>query len=371
VAQGCRSVEHDDRHPHLRRASLPLKFLWAPLLDRYPLPLLGRRRGWILVTQIAIAAATALIGLQDPSNSLLTVATCAVIVVFFSASQDIVIDAYKVDVSRPEQRGLVAAAANLGYRASSWFAFAFAMVIADYFGWRAAFFALALVMAGFTIATVFTREPAYREGPPSTLRESVVVPLHQLLGTPGALALIALVMLFKVGDAFALKLFTPFMMDVGFGKSEIALVAKFVMVGSSIAGAVLGGLWMIRLGLLRSMLMFGVLQAVSNLAYLALAATGKNYALMIFAVSVDNIAGGMGNVATVALLMAMCDMRYSAFQYALLSAFALLPRYALGGPAGWIADNWGWDNYYLVSFAIALPGLLLVWLMRDRVRAFG
>ncbi len=348
-----------------------LKFLWAPLLDRFPLPLLGRRRGWILATQFAIAGATMLLALQDPAQSLMAIAACAVLIVFFSASQDIVIDAYKVDVSRPEERGLVAAAANLGYRASSWFAFAFALVIADTYGWRAAFFALAAVMASFAIATVLAPEPQYADAPPRSLRESVVDPLHQLLGSPGALALIFLVMMFKLGDAFALKLYTPFLMDVGFSKTEIGLVAKVVMTSSAIAGAVLGGIWMVRLGLLKSMLLFGVLQAVSNLAYLALAVYGKSHVLMIGATAIDNLAGGMGNVASVALLMAICDPRYSAFQYALLSAIALLPRYGLGWPAGRIADLAGWPTYYVVSFLIALPGIALVWFMRDRVRRLG
>lgn len=346
-----------------------LKFLWAPLLDRYPLELLGRRRGWILVFQFGVAAAVALMALQDVTASLVPIAIIAVAIVFLSASQDIVIDAYRTDVSLPHERGLAAAATNLGYRASSWLAFAFALVIADAFGWRAAFLALAAIMAAFTIATVFAPEPHYEEAPPTTLRESVTVPLRELLGTPGAVALIALVMLFKIGDAFALKLFTPFMMDIGFTKTEIGLVAKFVMVTSTIVGAVLGGLWMVRLGLLRSMLFFGLLQAVSNLAYFLLAVVGKDYPLMVAGVALDNLASGMGNVASVALIMALCHARFSAFQYALLSSFALLPRYSLGGPAGWLADAAGWDTYYVVSFLMGLPGIALVWLMRERIRA--
>jgi PAT family beta-lactamase induction signal transducer AmpG len=176
-------------------------------------------------------------------------------------------------------------------------------------------------------------------------------------------------MLFKVGDAFALKLFTPFMMDVGFSKTEISLVVKAVFTTSSIVGAVAGGIWMVRLGLLRSMLIFGAMQAVTNLLYYALAITGKSYPLMVTATALDNFAGAMGNVASTALIMALCDRRFSAFQYALLSTLALLPRYALGGPAGWIADTGGWGTYYVVSFVIGLPGVLIVWVLRDKVRS--
>jgi len=346
-----------------------LKFLWAPLLDRYPLPFLGRRRGWILLTQLLLAASIALLALQDPAQSLLAVSICATAIVFFSASQDIVIDAYRADVAEPAERGLAAASANLGYRAASWIAFAVALVIADVYGWQTGLLVLAGIMAAFTIATIRAPEPAARPPAPRSLRESVVAPLRELAGSRGALALLGLVMIFKLGDAFALKLFTPFLMDIGFSKTEIGLVAKAVFTSSSLVGAVLGGIWMVRLGLLPAMLLFGVLQAVSNLAYYALALVGKNFAIMIIAVAIENATHAMGNVALVALIMALCDARYSAFQYALLSVLSQLPRYGLGGAAGWVADEGGWPTYYVVSFLLGIPGLATVWLLRERIRA--
>ncbi|MBM0103794.1 MFS transporter [Steroidobacter sp. S1-65] len=344
------------------------KFLWAPAIDRYPLPLLGRRRGWIALTQLALAVAIGVFALQNPAVSLTPIAICAVAIVFFSATQDIAFDAYRTDVAKPHERGLAAAANNLGYRTSAWLASAFALVVADFLGWKPAFLILAAVMAAFCFATLFAPEPHYEHAPPRSLKESLVVPLRELLGSPSAIAFIALVILFKVGDAFALRLFTPFMMDVGFSKTEIAVVLKALFTASAIIGAILGGVLMVRLGLLKSMLIFGVMQTASNLLYYALALTGKSYPLMIVAVSIDNIAGAMGNIASVAMIMALCDMRYSAFQYALLSSIALTPRYLLGGPAGWIADRAGWDMYYVVSVLLAMPGLLLVWFMRDKIR---
>jgi PAT family beta-lactamase induction signal transducer AmpG len=344
-----------------------LKFLWAPFIDRYPLPLLGRRRSWVLLMQLALAATIALFALQNPAASLMPVAICAIAIVFFSATQDIAFDAYRTDVAKPHERGLAAAANNLGYRTSAWIAAALALVIADYFGWRLGFMLLAVIMAGFGVATILAPEAEYAHGPPRTLKESLLVPLRELLGTPSAVVLILLVVLFKVGDAFALRLFTPFMMDVGFSKTEIALVLKALFTASAVAGAIVGGIWMVKLGLVRSMLIFGVLQTVTNLLYYALALTGKSYPLMVAAVVMDNMAGAMGNIASVALMMALCDVRFSAFQYALLSSFALLPRYMLGGPAGWIADSGGWDVYYIVSFFLAVPGLLMVWFMRDTI----
>jgi PAT family beta-lactamase induction signal transducer AmpG len=346
-----------------------LKFLWAPLLDRYPLPLLGRRRGWILTFQLALAASIAALSLQNPAVSLAAVAATALVIVFFSASQDIVIDAWRADVSKPHERGLAAAANNLGYRACAWLAFAAALVVADAFGWRLAFLALAAVMAAFAIATCFAPEPEYEAPPPQSLRQSVLQPLRELLGSPGALGLIAVIVTFKIGGAVALKLFTPFLMDLGFSKTEIGLVAKSVLTTSAIVGGVLGGVWMVRLGLLRSMLLFGALQTVTTLAFYLLATTGRNFPLMIAATAIENLSAAMGNIAEVALIMALCSARFSAFQYAVLSVLALLPRYLLGGPAGWLADHGGWDTYYVVTFMLGLPGLLLVWLMRKQIAA--
>jgi PAT family beta-lactamase induction signal transducer AmpG len=346
-----------------------LKFLWAPLLDRYPLPLLGRRRGWMMAIQLALAASIAALALQDPASSLTAVAVTAFVIVFFSASQDIVIDAYRTDVSLPHERGIAAAANNLGYRACSWIAFAAALVVADAFGWRSAFLVLAAAMAAFTLATFLAPEPAYQAPPPSSIRESLLEPLRELLGSPGALGLIAVIVTFKIGNAVALKLFTPFLKDLGFTNTEIGLVAKAVLTTSAIVGGVLGGLWMVRLGLLRSMLLFGALQTVTNLAFYALAIVGKSFPLMIAATAIENLSAAMGNIAEVALIMALCDTRFSAFQYALLSVLALLPRYLLGGPAGWLADHAGWPTYYVVAFLLGLPGLAMVWVMRERIHA--
>ena len=345
-----------------------LKPLWAPLIDRYPMPFLGRRRGWILAMQIALAAGIALFALQNPASSLAPIAVCAVAIVFFSATQDIAIDAYRTDVAAPSERGLAAAATNLGYRSAAWTASALALVIAGAVGWRAAFLLLAGIMLLFCVATV--RAPSsHNDYRPRSLRESIVEPLRELLGTPSALTLLLVVLLFKVGDAFANKLFTPFMMDVGFTKIEIGLIVKALFTASALLGSVLGGILMVRLGLLRSMLAFGVLQALSNLLYCALAVAGKSYPIMAAAVIIEHIAGAMGGIALVALIMALCDARYTAFQYALLSALALLPRYSLGYPAGWIADHGGWYVYFVASFALALPGLAIVWWKRRQIEA--
>jgi PAT family beta-lactamase induction signal transducer AmpG len=282
----------------------------------------------------------------------------------------VVIDAYRTDVARPAERGLAAAATNLGYRALSYGSLSVALIVADNFGWRAAFLTLAAAMALMALATLWAPEPDDPRGKhlPS-LADSVLIPLRELFGTPGMIALVLLIICYKIGDAFALKFFTAFMMHTGFTKTEIGLVVKAVLTTGSIIGAALGGIWMIRLGLRRAMLLFAIVQALTNLGYLLLAMVGKSYAVMVGAVALDALASGMGNIASVALMMALCNRQFSAFQYALLSMVALLPRYTLGGPAGWLADNGGWTVYYWTSFALALPGILLVLLMRRRIDA--
>jgi PAT family beta-lactamase induction signal transducer AmpG len=344
------------------------KPLWAPLLDRFALPLLGRRRGWILFFQAATAAVLAVMAFHGPERGLLTLALLALGVAVLSASQDIVIDAYRTDAAHAAERGPAATAANLGYRASAWFAYAGALILADAVGWQTTYLVMAATMAAFMVATLWAPEPERHVVPPRTLAEAVTGPLAQLFSSPGTLMLILALVLYKVGDAFALKLFTPFLMDVGFSKTEIGLATKTVMLVANIVGAIAGGLWIVRLGLVRALLLFGSLQALTNLAYMAVSVAGHDMTVMIVAVALDNLFGAMGNTALVVFVMALCDLRFSAFQYALLSALAVLPRNVLGWPAGYLADHIGWTQFFLLTFFTALPGLVMMWALRDRIR---
>jgi PAT family beta-lactamase induction signal transducer AmpG len=284
-----------------------------------------------------------------------------------SASQDIVIDAWRTDLVSATERGPAATAANLGYRASSYFAFSGALILADLYGWRTTYLVMAGCMLALTLTTFWAPEPAQRVVPPRTLSEAVTAPLQQMLGRDGMLILLAALVLYKVGDAFALKLFTPFLMDVGFTKIEIGAVTKTLMLLASVTGAIAGGLWMVKLGLVRALLLFGLLQAIANLGYMVVALVGKDIPVMAAAVFVDNFVGAMGNTALVVFIMALCDARFSAFQYALFSAIAVLPRNVLGAPAGFLSDHIGWANFFAVTFFTALPGLAMVWWQRRRI----
>lgn len=346
-----------------------LKPLWAPLLDRYAVPVLGRRRGWILFFQVALSAALAWMAFHGPERGLVPFVLLALLVAVLSASQDIVIDAWRTDLVSGAERGPAATGANLGYRASAWFAFSGALILADLVGWRATYLVMAGVMLALTLATLWAPEPEARAAPPRSLAEAVTAPLAQLLGNPGMVSLLLALVLYKVGDAFALKLFTPFLMDVGFSKTEIGAVTKTLMLAASVSGAIVGGVWMVKLGLVRALLVFGFLQALANLGYMAVALAGKDMTVMALAVFADNFVGAMGNTALVVFIMALCDARFSAFQYALLSAIAVLPRNVLGAPAGFLSDAIGWPAFFLATFFTALPGLAMVWWLRARVAA--
>jgi MFS transporter, PAT family, beta-lactamase induction signal transducer AmpG len=346
-----------------------LKFLWAPTLDRYLPPLLGRRRGWILIYQLCLAAAIGVMGLCSPQKAPLLLALLALLVATLSASQDIVIDAYRVDVTPPDQRALAAAATAFGYRTAAMFAGAVIVLIAAQTGWRTAYGMVAVLMAAMTLATLWSPEPADPGRAPPTLLDAVVHPARDFLSRPGAWGILSLVLLYKVGDAFALSLYSAFMIKgVGFSLAELSIAGKVNMTISAMVGTALGGWVYLRWGMFRSLLVLGVLQAATNLLYMWLALAGKKLWLMILATSVDNLVGGMGLAAFVAFLMAQCTPSYSATQYALLSALAALPRVLVGAIAGAVVHAVGWAHFFVVTFLSASPGLLLLIWMRPQIR---
>lgn len=345
------------------------KVLWAPLLDRYLPPLLGRRRGWILLYQVALVIAIAVMGLCSPARAPYLLGLVALTVAFLSASQDIVIDAYRVDVIPPEERALAAAATAFGYRSAAMFAGAVTLILAGHMGWRAAYGLVALVMAMTVFATLWAPEPITPGRPPRTLAEAVVEPLRELLRHRGAWGFLLLILLYKVGDAFALSLYSAFMIKgVGFSLDELSIAGKLNMTISTMIGTALGGWLYMRWGLYRSLLTFGIAQALTNLLYMCLALAGKKLWLMVLATSVDNLAGGMGQAAFVAFVMAQCSVNFSATQYALLSALASVPRVLIGAVAGQVVAALGWANFFVVTFSTAMPGLVLLVILRERIR---
>lgn len=344
-----------------------LKFLWSPFMDRFVPPWLGRRRGWIAATQVALVLGIIALGYGSPQNAPIALAAIALIVAFSSASQDIVIDAYRTDLLREEERGVGAAVFVTGYRLSMLVSGALALILSDLIGWQTTYLAMAGAMSLGIAFTVFGPEPEKVIRPPKSLQEAVWGPLKDFLGRSGAVMLLLLIVLYKLGDAYAGTLTTAFLIrGVGFSATDVGTVNKGLGLAATLIGAGLGGTLMVRLGLFRSLLYFGILQAISNLSFMVLAMAGKSYGIMIFAVAFENLTGGMGTSAFVALLMSLCNQRYTATQYALLSSLAALGRIFVSPTAGYLVESAGWPVFFLITVLAAVPGLLvLIWLRRE------
>ena len=347
------------------------KFLWAPALDRYTPPLLGRRRGWLLATQLLLIAGIATMAVLSPGRSLMGLALAAVTVAFFSASQDVVFDAYRADVLPAAKRGAGAAVSVLGYRLGMIVSGGLALWLAERVtGWGGMYFVMAALMLVGVAATLAAPEPKAPPAAPHSLRDAVVEPLREFFGRPGAWALLGLIVCYKLGDAFAGALSTAFLIrGAGFGADEVGLVNKSFGLAATIVGALAGGVAMAKLGLYRSLLWFGIGQALTNLGYWLIAVSPKSLALMAGAVGLENLIGGMGTAAFVALLMSLVDARFSATQYALLSALASVGRVYVGPATGYLVEAVGWPTFFLLTVAFAAPGLALLVALRRRIEA--
>ena len=347
-----------------------LKFLWAPFVDRYVPPLLGRRRGWMLVTQLLLAAAIMAMGALSPSSALQPLALLAVLVAFLSATQDIAFDAYCTDVLRKEERGAGAAIKVMGYRLAMIVSGGLALILADqWIGWGYTYMLMGGLMLLCALATLWAPEPEHVATAPRSLREAVGEPLREFFTRRGALAVLLLIVLYKLGDAFAGALSTTFLIrGAGFSPTEVGTVNKVLGLAATIVGALAGGSLMSRWGLYRSLMAFGLLQAVSNLAYWMIAVSPKSIWLMATAVGIENLCGGLGTASFVGLLMALCRQRFSATQFALLSALSAVGRTYLAGPlTPPLVDSLGWPGFFLLTVLIALPGRVLLHMLRGTI----
>lgn len=342
-----------------------IKFLWAPVLDRYLPPFLGRRRGWILIYQACLAVCIGVMGLCSPTKGPYVLGGVAVLLAFLSASQDIVIDAYRVDAIPASERALAAASAAFGYRTAAMLAGAVLVLIAASLGWRLAFLFVAALMALTMIATIRAPEPDVPGHAPTSMADAVWHPLRALLAQKGMWGFLLLVLLYKLGDALALSLYSTFMIQgVGFSLEELSVAGKVNMTVSTMIGVAFGGWIYMRWGTFRSLLIFGIGQALTNLLYMWLALAGKKIWLLVLATSLDTMIGGMGQAAFVAFLVSLCSADFSATQYALLSALAVLPRNVTGAIAGALVPVVGWPNFFIITCLSAVPGLVLLVVLR-------
>jgi MFS transporter, PAT family, beta-lactamase induction signal transducer AmpG len=342
-----------------------LKFLWSPFMDRFIPPWLGRRRGWIISAQVLLVICISAMGFGSPGNAPWTLAALALLVAFTSASQDIVIDAYRTDVLHEVERGVGAAVFVTGYRIAMLVSGALALIMSDRIGWKNTYLVMAAVMMVGIAASLAGPEPATLTAPPRTLQEAVWGPLRNFFSRRASILILLLIVLYKLADAYAGTMTTAFLIrGAGFSPTDVGTVNKGLGMISLIVGATAGGTMMIRFGLFRSLLIFGVLQAISLLSFIPLVIAGKSYPLMIFAVGFENLTSGMGTTAFLSLLMALCDQRYSATQFALLSSLASLGRVFIAPTSGFVVESMGWATFFIIAMLTAVPGLLMLWLLR-------
>jgi MFS transporter, PAT family, beta-lactamase induction signal transducer AmpG len=347
-----------------------LKFLWAPVMDRVPVPgltaWLGRRRGWALTIQVLLALSILALARTNPAVDLRTTAIMGVVVAFFSASQDIIIDAFRVELLADPEQGAGAAATQIGYRVGMLASGAGALYLSSAFGWRAAYTAMACLVGIGMVAVLFTRETVVpRAAREHWFRAAVVEPFADFMTRHDWPVILLLVVLYKTGDAVAGWMSGPFYISIGFSTVEIASISKVFGLIASMAGVVLGGWLVVRIGIMRAMLIGGMLQALSNFAYIAQLSAGHNVAMLAVTIATENITGGIGSAAFVAYLSRLCNSAFTATQYALLSALAALSRTFVASGGGWFADRLGWAPFFTASVLLSVPGLLLlVYLMR-------
>jgi PAT family beta-lactamase induction signal transducer AmpG len=343
-----------------------VKFLWAPAVDQLRPPVLGRRRGWALVFQLALMACLLWMAATDPIADASTMALAAVCVAAFSASQDIVLDAYRTDVLAPAQRAAGSATFITGYRLGMLASGSLAFILADHIAWPSVYRAMAAFVLIGVVAVLLAPEPPGTIASTTNttwrarLQSMVVLPLRDFTQREGAATALAFMLTYKIGDAFAGTVTTPFFKGIGFTNTELGTLHSGAGMIATIVGGLVAGAVMPRLGVRRGLLAFGALQALTNVFFALMALTGKSMLLLVAGVVLDNFAGGMGTMAFVSFLMGLCDRRFSATQYALFSSVSAFPARALGAFAGAAATSLGWSTFFFATIAVAVPGVLLV-----------
>ena len=337
-----------------------LKFLWAPVLDRFTLPFLGRRRGWLLVAQVALMFAISGLGFTDPGKNPWMTAFAAFLVTFFSASQDIVVDAYRREDLPDEELGLGSSLYVNGYRVGMLLASGGGLIMADHMPFFMVYQIMAACLLPGVVTTLLAPEPKIYEGTPETLREAVFDPLIEYFSRRGALWILAFILFYKIGDTMASAMTIPFYLDIGFSKTQIGAVVKLFGFWATVAGTLIGGMIMLRLEINRSLWVFGFLQAASTAGFAVLARVGNSLPLLSTVIAFENLSSGMGTAAFIAFMASITHKKFTATQYALLSSLMGIPRVMASAPTGFFAKNMGWESFFISCTLIAAPGMLLL-----------
>ncbi len=345
------------------------KFVWSPLLDRYALPVLGRRRGWMAMTQVGLLMVIAVMGGFSPASQLSTIAWCAALLAVLSATQDIVLDAYRRELLSDPELGLGNAVHVNAYRVAGLVPGSLSLILADFMPWDKVFMITALFMLPGLIMTLLVKEP-HRAAPPRTLREAVVEPFHEFVARKGwmsALLILAFLLFYKLGDSMCTSLATPFYLDMGFSKTDIGLIAKNAGLWPSVIGGMLGGLWMVKIGINRALWLFGAVQILAIFGFAWLAAIGHHAeigalerAQLALVIGLEALGVGLGTVAFVAFIARTTHPAYTATQFALFTSLMAMPRTFANAATGWLVEAMGWSGFFMLCAVLAIPGMLLL-----------
>jgi PAT family beta-lactamase induction signal transducer AmpG len=335
------------------------KFVWAPLMDRYFPKFLGRRRGWMILTQAGLALAIAGMALTKPSINIEFVALMALLVSFFSASQDIVIDAYRTEALKPEEYGAGSGTYIMGYRIAMLVSGALALILSDHYTWKTVYLFMAATIVVGVIGTLMGPEPTTPK-PPRTMQEAVVAPLKEFFARRGAWEIVIFVLLYKLDTSIATALQTTFFLQLGFTKTDIGAVTKIFGLVATIVGTLIGGAMIPRLGMKRSLIYFGIFQGSTTLLFYMMAHVGPSYGGLVATIGGENFAAGMGTAAYAAFLMSQCNQKYTAMQYALLTSLMTIPTRILSAPTGYLQAAVGWENYFIIATLLGVPAILML-----------
>jgi PAT family beta-lactamase induction signal transducer AmpG len=340
------------------------KFLWAPFMDRYSIGPIGRRRGWMALTQLALFLVIGSMGMLDPRTQLPLIVLAAGAMTFLSSSQDIVIDAYRREILADHEQGLGAAVIVNAYKAAGLVPSALGLILADSLPWSTVFWVVGAFMLPGLACTLLAPEPRVYGAPPKNMYEAIVLPFREFIARDGwrqALIFVAFVLLYKIGDSMATALATKFYLDIGFTTTQIGLAANATGLWASLAGGVVGGIWMVKIGINRALWVFGALQAVAILGFAWLAHAGPNQLLLAAVIGFESFASlGLGAAALVAFISRSTDPRYTATQYALFSSLAAVPRTFINSSVGFIVAETGWFLFFIVCFVLAIPAMMML-----------
>jgi PAT family beta-lactamase induction signal transducer AmpG len=337
-----------------------LKFITAPVLDRYAIPFFGRRRGWLLIFQTGLMISVFSLGTTNPGHNPTLVALFALLVAFFSASQDTVIDAYRREDLANEELGLGSSLYVSGYRVGMLLATGGGLILADHMPFSMVYAIMAACLIPGLITTLMTPEPATPFGTPRSMREAVIEPFAEYFQRHNALWILAFILLYKIGDTMAGSMTAPFYVDLNYTKTEIGTVVKLFGFWAIMGGGILGGIIMLRIGINRSLWIFGILQAVSTAGFAVLSVISHQLSALAAVIAFENLSAGMGTAAYAGFMASITNKKFSATQYALLTSLMGVPRVVVSAGTGYLAKNLGWSGFFIFCTLIAIPGMLLL-----------